>query len=83
MMLVRGIEDSLLKTNKKAQSQITMLCIRASGVSLVTKTRKDTSDLKSHLSSLTVFTTNPHVSTVVTAQASDAVFSAAEATAVF
>lgn len=48
-----------------------MLCIRASGVSLVTKTKKDTSDMKSHLSSLTVSTSNLHVSTVVTAEAGD------------
>lgn len=60
-----------------------MLCIRASGVSLVTKTKKDTSDMKSRLSSLTVSTSNLHVSTVVTAEAGDAVCSAAEATAIF
>lgn len=59
-----------------------MLCIRASGVSLVTKT-KNTSDMKSCLSSLTVSASNLHVSTVVTAEAGDAVCSAAEATAIF
>lgn len=77
MMLIKGMEDSLKKGDTELRQWY------SSAVPLDTRAKNGTSTLKLHPFSFTVSTINSRVRTVVTGEVGEAVFSAAETTAVF
>lgn len=73
------MEDQLYKKKEKDGAKIQR---QASLVPSVSRTKRETANLKPHLSSFTPSTTNSQVSTAVTGEVGKAVGPAAEATAV-